>query len=202
MQVASILKSLGGILLVTMATQTNAATAAKTETATFAAGCFWCMQHPFDELPGVISTTAGYTGGQQEKPTYAQVSAGSTGHTEAVQVVFDPNVIGYERLLDVYWKNSDPTTPNRQFCDVGSQYRPAIFYHDENQKKLAAASKASLQQSKKFPQTIITEITPASTFWVAEEYHQNYYINNPIRYKYYRFGCGRDHRLQQLWGDK
>jgi peptide-methionine (S)-S-oxide reductase len=202
MKNASMLKCLGGILLVTMTTQANAATETKTETATFAGGCFWCMQHPFDELPGVISTTSGYTGGTEDKPTYAQVSAGSTGHTEAVQVLFDPNVIGYDRLLDAYWKNTDPTTPNRQFCDVGSQYRPAIFYHDENQKKLAEASKASLEQSKAFAESIITEITPASAFWVAEQYHQNYYIKNPIRYKYYRFGCGRDHRLKQLWGAK
>ncbi len=201
MKGVSMLMCIGGILLVTMTTQANATTAGKTETATFAGGCFWCMQHPFDELPGVISTTVGYTGGQEDSPKYAQVSAGSTGHTEAVQVLFDPKVIDYSQLLDIYWRNSDPTTPNRQFCDVGSQYRPAIFYHDANQKKLAEASKVSLQQSKSFPETIITEITAASTFWVAEEYHQNYYINNPIRYKYYRFGCGRDHRLKQLWGD-
>lgn len=190
---------IGGVLLM-MTTQANAITDVKTETATFAGGCFWCMQHPFDELPGVISTTSGYTGGTEKNPKYAQVSAGSTGHTEAVQILFDPNVIGFERLLDVYWRNTDPTTPNRQFCDVGSQYRPAIFYHDANQKKLAEASKASLEKSKGFAESIITEITPASDFWVAEEYHQNYYIKNPIRYKYYRFSCGRDHRLKQLWG--
>lgn len=191
---------IGGVLLM-MATQVNAATEVKTETATFAGGCFWCMQRPFDELPGVISTTVGYTGGTEENPKYAQVSAGNTGHTEAVQVLFDPNVINYNQLLDIYWRNTDPTTPNRQFCDVGSQYRPAIFYHDANQKKLAEASKTSLQQSKSFPEKIITEITAASAFWAAEDYHQNYYIKNPIRYKYYRYGCGRDHRLKQLWGD-
>lgn len=202
MKGVSMLMCIGGILLVTMTTQANATTAGKTETATFAGGCFWCMQHPFDELPGVISTTVGYTGGQEESPKYAEVSAGNTGHTEAVQVVFDSNVINYSQLLDVYWRNSDPTTLNRQFCDTGKQYRPAIFYHDENQRKLAEASKASLEQSKSFPEAIVTEITLAGTFWVAEEYHQNYYINNPIRYKYYRFGCGRDHRLKQLWGDR
>jgi peptide-methionine (S)-S-oxide reductase len=202
MKDAAMLMYIGGILLVTMTTQVNAATDTKTETATFAGGCFWCMQHPFDELPGVISTTSGYTGGKEDKPTYAQVSAGSTGHTEAVQVLFDPNVINYKELLDVYWRNTDPTTPNRQFCDVGNQYRPGIFYHDEMQKKLAEASKIELEQSKSFPENIVTEITPASAFWVAEDYHQNYYIKNPIRYKYYRFGCGRDHRLKQLWGDK
>jgi peptide-methionine (S)-S-oxide reductase len=202
MKGAAMLTCIGGVLLVMITTQANATTDGKTEIATFAGGCFWCMQHPFDELPGVISTTVGYTGGKEENPKYTQVSAGNTGHAEAVQVLFDPNVIGYDQLLDIYWRNTDPTTPNRQFCDVGSQYRPAIFYHDENQRKLAEASKVSLGQSKSFPEGIITEITPAGTFWAGEEYHQNYYINNPIRYKYYRFGCGRDHRLKQLWGDK
>jgi len=201
MKGSAILACIGGVLLMTVAAQASETTDINTETATFAGGCFWCMQHPFDELPGVISTTSGYTGGTEEKPTYVQVSAGSTGHTEAVQVMFDPNVINYSQLLDVYWKNTDPTTPNRQFCDVGSQYRPAIFYHDENQKTLAEASKEAINQSKSFADSIITEITAASTFWVAEEYHQNYYIKNPIRYKYYRFGCGRDHRLKQLWGN-
>ncbi len=193
---------IGGMLLMTMTAQAGDTADAKTETATFAGGCFWCMQHPFDELPGVISTTVGYTGGTEDKPKYAQVSAGTTGHTEAVQVLFDPTVIDYSQLLGVYWKNTDPTTPDRQFCDVGSQYRPAIFYHNEHQRKLAEASKASLEQSQSFDEHIITEITPADTFWPGEEYHQNYYIKNPIRYKYYRFGCGRDHRLKQLWGSK
>ena len=202
MKGAVMLACIGGVLLMTMTAQAHAATDVKTETATFAGGCFWCMQHPFDELRGVISTTAGYTGGTVDHPTYAQVSAGGTGHAEAVQVVFDPRVIGYGQLLDVYWRNTDPTTPDGQFCDIGSQYRPAIFFHDEKQRKLAEASKAGLEQSKSFPETIVTEITPASTFWVAEAYHQNYYVNNPIRYKYYRFGCGRDNRLKQLWGDK
>ncbi|MDX8389085.1 MAG: peptide-methionine (S)-S-oxide reductase MsrA [Mariprofundaceae bacterium] len=193
-----LLMCIGGVLLM-ITTQVSAATAVKTEKATFAGGCFWCMQHPFDELPGVISTTVGYTGGKEEHPKYAQVSAGDTGHTEAVQVLFDPMQINYAQLLDVYWRNTDPTTPNRQFCDVGKQYRPAIFYHNESQKKLAEASKTRLQKTKSFLKNIITEITPANTFWIGEEYHQNYYINNPIRYKYYRFGCGRDNRLKQLW---
>ena len=197
-----ILIYLGGLLLVMMTTQAQAETDGKTEIATFAGGCFWCMQHPFDKLPGVISTTVGYTGGTKANPKYAQVSAGSTGHTEAVQVLFDPKVINYSQLLDVYWRNSDPTTANRQFCDIGSQYRPAIFYHNENQRKLAETSKVSLAQSKPFPEDIVTEITAAGIFWVGEEYHQNYYLNNPIRYKYYRFGCGRDNRLKQLWGNK
>jgi peptide-methionine (S)-S-oxide reductase len=193
---------IGGILLVMMSAQANEVTDGKKEIATFAGGCFWCMQHPFDDLPGVISTTVGYTGGQEDNPKYAQISAGKTGHAEAVQVIFNPDVISYGQLLETYWRNTDPTTPNRQFCDIGSQYRPAIFYHDEKQRKLAETSKARLEHSKPFPESIVTEITPAGTFWVAEAYHQKYYINNPVRYKYYRFSCGRDHRLKQLWGDK
>jgi peptide-methionine (S)-S-oxide reductase len=185
-----------GVMMMTMGT----AAAAETETATFAGGCFWCMEHPFDELPGVISTTSGYTGGHQKHPTYQQVSAGTTGHTEAMQVVFDPKRISYEELLHVYWRNTDPTTANRQFCDVGTQYRPAIFYHSEAQKQAAEASKKALIQDKPFNGNIVTEITRASEFWPAEEYHQNYYLKNPIRYKFYRYNCGRDQRLKQLWG--
>ena len=185
-----------GVMMMTM----GAATAAATETATFAGGCFWCMEHPFDELPGVISTTPGYTGGHQKHPTYQQVSAGTTGHTESIQVVFDPKRISYEELLHVYWRNTDPTTANRQFCDVGTQYRPAIFYHSEAQKQAAEASKKALIQDKPFNGDIVTEITRASEFWPAEEYHQNYYLKNPIRYKFYRYNCGRDQRLKQLWG--
>ena len=173
-----------------------------TETATFAAGCFWCMEHPFDEMNGVISTTSGYIGGHQDQPTYQQVSSGSTGHTEAVQILFDPAKISYDQLLEIYWRNSDPTTANRQFCDVGSQYRPGIFYHNIEQQHLAQASKESIQQNKSFPEDIITEITSADTFWPAEEYHQDYYIKNPIRYKFYRYNCGRDQRLEQLWEKK
>jgi len=171
-----------------------------TETATFAAGCFWCMDPPFDEINGVISTTSGYTGGHQDNPTYQQVSAGSTGHTEAIQIIFDPTQVSYEQLLDVYWRNSDPTTAKRQFCDIGSQYRPEIFYHNQKQRLSAEASKQKIEQSKHFPADIITPITSASTFWPAEEYHQNYYLKNPIRYKFYRYNCGRDQRLEQLWG--
>ncbi len=185
-----------GVMMMTMGT----AMAEETETATFAGGCFWCMEHPFDELPGVISTTSGYTGGHQKHPTYQQVSAGTTGHTEAIQVVFDPKRISYEELLHVYWRNTDPTTANRQFCDVGTQYRPAIFYHSEAQKQAAEASKKALIQDKPFNGDIVTEITRASEFWPAEEYHQNYYLKNPIRYKFYRYNCGRDQRLKQLWG--
>jgi len=185
-----------GVMVMTMGT----ATANETETATFAGGCFWCMEHPFDELPGIISTTSGYTGGHQKHPTYQQVSAGTTGHTEAMQVVFDPKRISYAELLHVYWRNTDPTTANRQFCDIGTQYRPAIFYHSETQKQAAEASKQALMQNKSFDGDIVTEISKASTFWPAEEYHQNYYLKNPIRYKFYRYNCGRDQRLEQLWG--
>ena len=179
---------------------TNPAVAQESEIATFAGGCFWCMEHPFDEIDGVISTTSGYTGGHTEHPSYEQVSSGATGHAEAIQVRFDPKRVSYAKLLDVYWRNSDPTTPNRQFCDVGTQYRPAIFYHSEAQKQAAEASKAALMKNKPFEAAIVTEIVPASHFWPAEEYHQNYYLKNPVRYQWYRFNCGRDQRLQQLWG--
>ncbi|GFE59260.1 peptide methionine sulfoxide reductase MsrA [Geobacter sp. AOG1] len=176
------------------------AAAPKQETATFAGGCFWCMEHPFDELPGVISVTSGYTGGQKKNPTYEEVSAGGTGHAESVQVVYDPARVSYEKLLDVYWHNIDPTVKDRQFCDVGHQYRSAIFYHSAEQRRLALASKAALEKSKPFREPIVTEITAASTFYPAEEYHQHYYRKNPLRYKYYRGGCGRDRRLTELWG--
>ncbi|MCA9471959.1 MAG: peptide-methionine (S)-S-oxide reductase MsrA [Nitrospirales bacterium] len=169
-------------------------------TATFAGGCFWCLEPPFDKLDGVISTTSGYTGGQKSDPTYEEVSAGGTGHTEAIQVVFDPAKISYPELLDVYWRNSDPTTADRQFCDHGNQYRPAIFYHDEEQRKLIEQSKAKIESTKTFPQEIVTEIVPATTFYPAEDYHQDYYQKNPLRYKFYRYSCGRDQRLKELWG--
>ena len=169
-------------------------------TATFAGGCFWCMEHPYDELDGVISTTSGYTGGHEANPTYEEVSAGITGHTESVEVVYDPSKISYERLLEVFWRNIDPTTKDRQFCDRGSQYRTAIFSHDAEQQRLAEASKAELERTKPFDDPIVTEITAAGEFWTAEEYHQDYYIKNPLRYKLYRFGCGRDGRLEELWG--
>jgi peptide-methionine (S)-S-oxide reductase len=175
---------------------------AKTAKATFAGGCFWCMEPPFDKLDGVLSTTSGYTGGKLENPTNEQVSAGGTGHAEAVEIEYDPSRITYEKLLDVFWHNVDPTTPNRQFCDHGNQYRTAIFYHDAEQKRLAEKSKADLEASGKLPGPIVTEIVPASTFYPAEEYHQDYYEKNPIRYRYYRYRCGRDQRLEELWGTK
>jgi peptide-methionine (S)-S-oxide reductase len=170
------------------------------EKATFAGGCFWCMEPPFDELKGVISTTSGYTGGHKQNPTYEEVSAGKTGHTEAVQIVFDPAQISFAELLEVFWHNVDPTTPNRQFCDVGSQYRTGIFYHNDEQKRLAEASKKTLEQSGQLSQPVVTEIVPAAEFYPAEEYHQDYYKKNPLRYKFYRYSCGRDQVLEKLWG--
>jgi peptide-methionine (S)-S-oxide reductase len=170
------------------------------ETATFAGGCFWCMQPPFDKLSGVISTTAGYTGGRKKNPTYEEVSAGGTGHAESVEIIYDPAKISYEKLLDVFWHNIDPTTRDRQFCDVGNQYRTAIFYHDEKQKKLAEESRRVLEKTKPFKAPIVTEITRATVFYPAEEYHQKYYVKNPVRYKFYRYNCGRDQRLRGLWG--
>jgi peptide-methionine (S)-S-oxide reductase len=169
-------------------------------TATFAGGCFWCMEGPYDELPGVVSTTSGYIGGQKKNPTYEEVSAGTTGHTEAVQVIYDPKKVSYQKLLDVFWRNIDPTTPNAQFCDHGTQYRSGIFFHDEEQMRLAQASRAQVERTKRFKEPIVTEITKASTFYPAEDYHQDYYKKNPLRYKFYRANCGRDQRLEQLWG--
>jgi peptide-methionine (S)-S-oxide reductase len=169
--------------------------------ATFAGGCFWCMEPPYDKLDGVVSTTSGYIGGTKKNPTYEQVSAGGTGHAEAVQVVYDPSKVSYAKLLDVYWRNVDPLTPDAQFCDHGDQYRTAIFVHDAEQKRLAEESKAQVQ--KKFlERKVVTEIVPAAVFYPAEEYHQDYYEKNPIRYKFYRTSCGRDARLEELWGAK
>ncbi len=170
--------------------------------ATFAGGCFWCMEPPFDKLDGVLSTISGYTGGTVQNPTYEQVSAGRTGHAEAVQVTYDPSKVTYEKLLDVFWHNIDPTVKDRQFCDIGSQYRSGIFVHDAEQRRLAEASKAGLERTKPFQGAIVTEITNAGAFYPAEEYHQDYYLKNPVRYRYYRAGCGRDARLKELWGDR
>jgi peptide-methionine (S)-S-oxide reductase len=171
------------------------------DTAIFAGGCFWCMEPPFDEVAGVLSTTSGYIGGHLPDPTYRQVVSGTTGHAEAVRVVFDPERVTYEQLLDVFWPNIDPLTPDRQFCDVGSQYRSGIFYLDEGQRVAAEASKAAIDGSGRFGQPIVTEITEASTFYEAEEYHQDYYRKNPIRYRFYRTSCGRDRRVAELWED-
>ena len=170
--------------------------------ATFAGGCFWCMEPPYDKLPGVDATISGYTGGQTVNPTYAQVSSGTTGHAEAVQVIYDPAKVSYEKLLEVFWVNVDPTVKDRQFCDTGNQYRTAIFYRDEAQRKAAEASKAAIEKSKPFKEPIVTPIVMAGPFYPAEEYHQDYYKKNPVRYQLYRSGCGRDARLKQLWGER
>lgn len=172
------------------------------EKATFAGGCFWCMEHPFDALPGVVSVTSGYTGGHKKNPTYGEVSAGGTGHAESVQIVYDPAKIGYGKLLTVFWHNVDPTVKDRQFCDSGHQYRSAIFYHTEEQRRQAMQSKEALERNKTFKEPVVTEITRAGEFYPAEEYHQHYYKKNPIRYKFYRAGCGRDSRLRELWGNQ
>ena len=172
------------------------------ETAIFAGGCFWCTESDFDKVPGVISTTSGYAGGTVKNPTYEQVSAGGTGHAEAVEVKFDPKKVSYAQLLKAYWLSIDPLTPNRQFCDGGHQYRSVIFYMNESQKKQALASKKSLEDSHFFTQPIVTEISAATEFYPAEEYHQDYHNKNPIRYNYYRSSCGRDSRLKQVWGKK
>jgi len=169
--------------------------------ATFAGGCFWCMQSVFDGVPGVIKTTAGYTGGRTRNPTYEEVSEGNTGHAESVEVVYDPATITYEKLLDLFWHNIDPVTPDAQFCDHGTQYRTAIFYHDETQHRLAEASKKMVEASKKRPGPIVTQIVPAGEFWPAEDYHQGYHEKNPLRYNAYRWGCGRDASLKEVWGD-
>jgi len=170
------------------------------QTATFAGGCFWCMEEPYDVVNGVISTTSGYTGGKVLNPTCKQVSAGNTGHTESVQIKYDANKVNYERLLAIFWRNIDPTVENRQFCDVGSQYRSAIFYHNQQQKELAEKTKQ--QVAKQLNKKIYTEIIPATTFYSAEEYHQNYYEKNKFLYKFYRSRCGRDERLREIWGAK
>jgi peptide-methionine (S)-S-oxide reductase len=177
------------------------APAPKTAIATFAGGCFWCMEEVYDKVPGVISTTSGYMGGAKKRPSYEEVSAGVTGHTEVVQVAYDPAKVSYEKLLEAFWRNVDPTVKDRQFCDTGSQYRTEIFVHDDAQRKAAEASKAAVTKSKPFKDPIVTPITTAGEFWPAEEYHQDYHQRNPVRYKYYKTGCGREARLKQLWGN-
>lgn len=177
-----------------------ATTSVKTAKATFAGGCFWCVEADFDKVPGVISTTSGYTGGTVPHPTYEQVAAKSTGHAEVVEIVYDPSKVSYEQLLAHFWRNIDPTTRDAQFCDHGSPYRTAIFAHDDQQLAAAKASLAALEKRKPFAAPIVTEILKASVFYPAEAYHQDYYLKNPVRYKYYRTSCGRDARLKALWG--
>lgn len=174
--------------------------APQSATAIFAAGCFWCTESDFDKVEGVISTTSGYTGGMQTNPTYKQVSAGSTGHTEAVKIVYDPKKVSYAQLLDHFWHNVDPFAKDRQFCDTGAQYRSGIFYQTEEEKKLAEASKQAV--AEKFGKPVETEITKATAFYPAEDYHQDFYKKNELKYKFYRWNCGRDQRLEELWGKK
>jgi len=170
------------------------------EQAIFAGGCFWCLESDMDKLPGVVETISGYTGGRKENPTYEEVSAGGTGHAESVKVTFDPTRISYAKLLDAFWGFIDPTTRDAQFCDHGHQYRTAIFYRDGAQKEAAERSREQIEKTKPFKAEIVTEITTAGAFYPAEEYHQNYYKKNPLRYRFYRYNCGRDRRLEQLWG--
>jgi len=170
------------------------------QVATFAGGCFWCMESDFDKVPGVVATISGYTGGFVANPSYEQVSSGTTGHAESVEVIFDPKKVSYEKLLDYYWVHVDPTTKDREFCDVGNQYRTAIFWHDEAQRRAAEASKKRIEETKPFKAPIVTEIVKAGPFYPAEDYHQDYYEKNPVRYEFYRKGCGRDARVKELWG--
>jgi|SaaInlStandDraft_6_1057023.scaffolds.fasta_scaffold10932_2 peptide-methionine (S)-S-oxide reductase len=171
----------------------------KTQKATFAGGCFWCMQQPFDKLSGVTNVTVGYTAGHTKNPTYEQVSSGGTGHSEAIEVIYDPLIISYEELLEVFWHNIDPTVKDRQFCDIGDQYRSELYFHNAEQKQVALASRKALLESKKL-NNIETNITQAAMFYPAEEYHQDYYKKNPVRYKFYKYNCGREKKLKQIWG--
>ena len=189
-----------GAALALMAAGGALAQSGATAKATFAGGCFWCVEADFDKVPGVKSTTSGYIGGTVANPTYQQVAGKVTGHAEAVEIVFDPKIVSYAQLVEHFWRTIDPTTVDRQFCDRGSPYRTAIFTHDDAQAAAARASLAALEKSKPFSEPIVTQIQKAGPFYVAEDYHQDYYLKNPIRYKYYRTSCGRDARLQQLWG--
>ncbi len=176
------------------------AAAGQRAVATFAGGCFWCVEADFDKVKGVISTTSGYIGGHTPNPTYTQVSGGRTGHAEAVEIVYDPTVVSFEKLLRHFWRNIDPLAKDRQFCDAGSEYRSAIFTHNDEQRRLAEASKKEIEQSGRFKGPIQTQIVQATQFYKAEDYHQDYYLKNATKYKFYRFNCGRDRRLEELWG--
>jgi peptide-methionine (S)-S-oxide reductase len=188
------------VIVVILTRLASASAAQKGETATFAGGCFWCMEKPFDSIPGVISTTSGYTGGFIENPSYELVSAGKTGHLESVQVTYDPAKVSYQQLLDAFWRNIDPLDDSGQFCDKGPQYRSAIFFHSEVQQRQAMIAKEWLEKERGW--RIATDIRPAVTFYPAEDYHQDYYLKNPVRYRFYRSSCGRDDRLKELWGRK
>lgn len=187
----------GGVMV---AASTHAGDATGSAKAVFAGGCFWCMEEVFEQVDGVVSVRSGYSGGRVENPSYEEVSAGRTGHAESVEVTYDPEKVSYRQLLEVFWKNVDPLTPNAQFCDHGSQYRSAIFYANDEEKSLAEQSRQAIEQSKRFSQPIMTEIVMATSFYPAEEYHQDFYKKNPIRYKFYKFNCGRADRLSELWG--
>ena len=191
---------LAPLLALLLATSALPAHAQATAKATFAGGCFWCVEADFDKVPGVVSTTSGYIGGTVANPTYQQVSRNSTGHAEAVEIVFDPAKVSYATLVEKFWRTIDPTTKDRQFCDTGNPYRTAIFAHDAAQLETARRSLQALEKSKPFREPIVTEIVTAGPFYAAEDYHQDYYLKNPVRYKYYRTSCGRDARLEQLWG--
>ena len=191
------LLALGGVAVWSLSVTAEAAAPAK---AYFAGGCFWCMEEAFEKVDGVTAVVSGYMGGTVADPTYEQVSAGQTGHAEAVEVSYDPAKVSYQKLLDAFWHNVDPVTPNAQFCDHGSQYRSAVFYGTDEEKRFTEESKAVIEQAKRFPEPIVTQIVKASTFYPAEEYHQDFYKKNPIRYKYYKFSCGRAQRLEALWG--
>ncbi len=179
----------------------QAATDATTGKAYFAGGCFWCMEEAFEKVEGVLSATSGYMGGTVVNPSYEEVSAGRTGHAESVEVVYAPAKVSYQKLLDAFWRNVDPVTPNAQFCDHGSQYRSAIFFQTDEEKRASDTSKQAIEQSKRFAEPIVTQIVPASRFYPAEEYHQDFYKKNPIRYKFYKYNCGRAQRLEALWGN-
>jgi peptide-methionine (S)-S-oxide reductase len=199
------LLGLAGLLLAMAANAANAATPTAPAatpgraTAIFAGGCFWCIEKDFEKLPGVIEVESGYTAGKTANPSYEQVSSGSTGHAEAVRVIYDPLKVTYPQLVEYFWRHIDPTVKDRQFCDVGTQYRSGIYWQNEAERKTAEASRDALLKSGKF-KTIYTELAPASTFWLAEDYHQDYYKKNPIRYNYYRKSCGRDARVEEVWG--
>jgi len=171
-----------------------------TAKAYFAGGCFWCMEEAFEKVDGVLTVVYGYMGGTVANPTYEQVSDGRTGHAEAIEVTYDPTKVTYQKLLDAFWRNIDPVTPNAQFCDHGTQYRAAVFYSTDEEKRLAEESKSKIEQSKRLPVPIVTQLVQASTFYQAENYHQDYYKKNPLRYKYYKYSCGRAQRLEALWG--
>jgi peptide-methionine (S)-S-oxide reductase len=188
------------LIVLLLASSGGAGHAAEQAKAVFAGGCFWCMEEAFEKVEGVVSVTSGYMGGHKTNPNYEEVSAGGTGHAESVEVVYDPTKTGYQKLLDYFWMNVDPLTPNAQFCDHGTQYRAVIFYGNEEEKRLAEASKQSIEQAKRFTQPIVTQLVMASKFYPAEDYHQDFYKKNPIRYKFYKHNCGRTQRLEQVWG--